>query len=345
MPTKSLALLALPLLVLSAAAHAQHSTPPAPSSPPAPPAAEPAEPTAVPADDDEDRVITEPAPRPLMSGREGQPWSVLLSGDSRLTFRSDVRGSDADVLVSHTGAGVDLDGPLGENLRLGFGVAGEWGYYDFGNGSSIMPAGSDDFDDLFTLSTNLRVTYLIDESWGLTAFGFARAAGESDADVGDSITGGGALVASYAFSKDLRLGFGLGATSRLEDDAIVIPYLSIYWAINDRVRLTSKGLGLLLSADLDEAKRWEIGFRGAFEFRDYRLDDSRPGFRDGVVSDERVPLGVELAWKPVDGLRLTLEGGAVVYQRYEFISGAGDELDDFETDPAPFIGLRVEYRF
>jgi hypothetical protein len=285
------------------------------------------------------------APRPFMAGRPEDAPVVTLNADSRLTFRSDIRGSDADVLVSHTGLGVDIDGPIGEKFRFGAGISGEYAYYDFKNPRSFMPAGSEGFEDLYSVAGSLRGTYFLNESWSLTAIGFVRASGEDDADVGDSITGGGFFVVGYAFSKDLRVGFGLGGTSRLEDDALVIPYISLLWNINDRVRLATEGLSVLLSADLDEAKQWELGLRGAFELRDYRLDDSRPGFRDGVVADERFPIGLELVWKPVDGLRLTLEGGAVVYQRFEFIEDGGDELDDFETDPAPYVGLRVEYRF
>lgn len=285
------------------------------------------------------------APRPLGPGRPDDAPVFTIRADSRLTFRSDIRGTDTDVLVSHSGVGFDVDGPLGDKFRFGASIRGEIGYYDFNNPRSFMPAGEDGFEDLYTLGGTLRGTYFIDDNWNLTGIGFVRAAGESDADIGESITGGGFFVVGYAFSKDLRVGFGVGGTSRLEDDALVIPYISLLWNINDRVRLSTEGLGVLLSADLDEAKNWEFGIRGGFELRDYRLDDSRPGFRDGVVADTRVPVGLELVWKPVDGLRLTLEGGAVVYQRFKFVEDGGDELDDFETDPAPFIGLRAEYRF
>ena len=58
-----------------------------------------------------------------------------------------------------------------------------------------------------------------------------------------------------------------------------------------------------------------------------------------------MPVGLELAWKPIAGLTLAVEGGVAVYQEYEFLNSSGDHISDVNTEPAPYVGLRFEYTF
>lgn len=278
------------------------------------------------------------AARPIEDGP-----SVELDVNWRLSFRSDVRGAETDVQVNHVGVGVTVSGSIEEKFRLIFGVDGEYLNYDFTNGELIMPAGSEPFDDLYGGGLSLAGTYSFEGPWSVTVGGFFRASGESGAEASESIFGGGFAAVGYAFSEGSWVSIGLGSSSRLEDDATVFPYIAVRIPISERVRLESRGLGVAVIATLSE--ELEFALKGAYENRQFRLNDDRPAYREGVLRDTRVPIGAELIWKPLEGLMVSLEGGAVVYQEFEFLTSGGDEISDFETEPAAFVGLRFEYRF
>ena len=58
-----------------------------------------------------------------------------------------------------------------------------------------------------------------------------------------------------------------------------------------------------------------------------------------------MPIGVGVVWTPLPGLSLVVEGGAGVWQEYEVLNERGIKRGEDETDPAPFVGVRLEYRF
>lgn len=271
------------------------------------------------------------------------PTTVRLSVDPRLTFDADVRGEDAGVLVSHNGVDLAILAPVNPDLFITAIIGGEVSFYDWSGSNTIFPGNSESFEDLYSVRVLLAARHRIDGPWHVSLGGIGRAQGEAEASFEDSLTGGGFLAAGYDFSPRSRIDFGVGVFTRLEDDTLVIPYFNIQAQLTERVRIEAPGLGLSLITTIND--QLEFAVKGEVELRDFRLDDSRPAWRDGVIQDLRVPIGVELIWKPLEYLTLALEGGAVVYQEYEFRDASGDELNDIETQPAPFVGLRLEYRF
>src|SRR6185503_2748585 len=95
------------------------------------------------------------------------------------------------------------------------------------------------WDDIHTFRATVLAHYAIDERW--TVFGGPSIAvsGESDADVSDAVTFGGALGATYRFSESLVLGVGFTASTEIEDDARLRPLVIVNWQINDRWSLES----------------------------------------------------------------------------------------------------------
>lgn len=273
----------------------------------------------------------------------GSPVTIVLDVHPRLTFRSDLNGSDADVLVSHNGFGVTISGMVNPDLRLTLNLGGEISYYDWDGSNSVFPGDSDPFEDMYSARVILAARQRVSGPWHAVFGGIGRAQGESDADFSDSLTGGGFLAAGYDIAERAWIDFGVAVFSRLEDDPLVVPYLNFRIPINETVRVEADGLGLGVVAAISD--QLEFAVRGEVEFRDYRLDDSRPAWRNGIVEDLRVPVGVELAWMPAPGLTIAVEGGAVVYQEFEFLDSSGHKLSDVETDPAAYVGLRVKYRF
>lgn len=274
---------------------------------------------------------------------ESSPLKITLSADPRLTFRAEVRDAESDVLVSNNGFDVRGVWTVNPDFRLIFGVGGEVSVYDWDDGEAVMPGGSEPFEDVYSANTLVAGRLTVSGPWAVIVGGLARAQGESDADFGDSVTWGGFVAAGYNFSREAWIDFGVGAFTRLDDDPLVIPYLNLRYPISERVRLEVGGLDAAIVAEMSDTV--EVALRGRVEYRDFRLNDSRPAWSDGIVRDLRVPIGLEVAWKPIGGLTLALEGGAAVYQEYEFLDDDGDHLSDVETEPAPYIGFRIEYTF
>lgn len=78
--------------------------------------------------------------------------------------------------------------------------------------------------------------------------------------------------------------------------------------------------------------------------RDYRLDDEG-SLADGAVSDSRVPVALEVVWSPSPRTSISLTGGVVVWQEFEFRDSDGNELDDRNTDPTGFVGVSARFSF
>jgi hypothetical protein len=274
---------------------------------------------------------------------ESTPVEITFSADPRLTLRADVRDSDSDVLVSNNGFDARIAWTANPDLRIVFGVGGEVSFYDWGGSNAVFPGASDSFEDVYTANFLVVGRQTVSGRWAAILGGLGRVQGESGANFGDSLTAGGFVAAGYNFSESSWIDFGIGVFTRLEDDPLVIPYFNLRLPINDRVRFEVSGLDAAIVAAVSDTV--EVALKGRIEYRDFRLDDSRPAWSNGVVTDLRVPIGVELALMPAPGLTLAIEGGVTVYQEFEFLDSDGDHLSDVETEPAPYIGLRFEYIF
>ena len=177
----------------------------------------------------------------------------------------------------------------------------------------------------------------------MTLGGFSSASWESSADVGNAWSGGGFGVVGFRVSDRLSLGFGAGASSQLEDDPFVFPVVTIEWQITDRLRLENEMLGVRLTFEVND--RLDLYARGAYERREYRLDDGHALIGEGVFRDTRVPLGFGVSWRPVEGLDVGLEAGASLLTELEFETSGGREVEETDADAAPYIALRVRYSF
>jgi hypothetical protein len=273
---------------------------------------------------------------------EQRSFSLSFRPRAEHTFDADLRDSNGSVAVSRAGATLGLAVPLGERTRLLINTDAEFSRYDFSDASDLLPSGRDPLDDAWMVRLSPGVVVGLDETWSITGGAIVEIAAESGADVSDAITYGGFFGARYRWSPTLTTTFGAIAKSRLEDDVIVVPLLGVEWQITDRVVLLNEGLGLKLRADLSE--QWRAGVFARFELRDYRLADDG-ALPDGVLRDQRVPLGLSIEWRPSPSVQVELSGGAVVYQKYTFDDSNGNKVESDRTRPAPFIGLTATFAF
>ena len=100
---------------------------------------------------------------------------------------------------------------LTENMNLDVGVAYEFDHYEFhdtsfGLGSTLNTE---------TLSVTPRFTVALDRHWAVGGAPLLQLSGVSEADAGQTITGGGIANFRYAFDQDHVLGLGVLAKGLL----------------------------------------------------------------------------------------------------------------------------------
>ncbi len=268
---------------------------------------------------------------------------VTLFGEGRLTFRANLRSSPGDVQIWNAGSGASIRFPVGEQWRLNFRVHGEYSNYDFSGATALVPGAADPFDDLYEAGIGVVAHRALSGPWSLTLGAYIRSAGEPGAEFGDTLWGGGFAGIGYRFNESFRLTLGGGFTSRLEDNAEFVPFIAFTWQITERLRLETQGFDLVLTW---EPRTWlDVYAHGSWEYRQFRLDDDRAALPGGVIRDNRFPVGAGVAFKPFDGLRIAVEGGAIVYQEFDVLSSSGNQITDVETEAAAYIMLRIEYQF
>ncbi len=283
-----------------------------------------------------------PSERPSPGAQD--QWNFTLGTEPTFTFRADMDDDAGEVSIIRTDFSADFSGPVGDKLRLSIGLFGGVANYDFEdfNAGGLTDA---PLDDAFETGVTLLAVYSVDERWFVVGRGSIAAGWADDADVGDAVFGTAAGGIGYKFSDTFSLALGGGFITRLEDNAAFLPLVVLNWQISETVSLSTTGVGLKLAAELND--QWSVYLRGGGEFHQYRLDDDAAradGGRGGVLNDTRVPVGVGFEWRPLAGLTLSLEGGAVVWQEYE-LRDNDRRLDEIETDPAAYIGARLSYRF
>lgn len=272
----------------------------------------------------------------------GPGINLTLTPLGEITFSTDLKNSSGSFSVYRGGLKLGVSGAVDEQLRLNLSVSTEASSYHFRNATGIIAGTSKPFNDMNLARISPSAVYAIDNEWAVVVGGLVEFAGEGSADVGDSATGGGFASARYAFSKDFSLGFGVLAVSRLEDSALVVPIVSLEWQITPKVSLASKELGGVLTAKLSD--EWSFFMQAGYETREYRLAEESLQSK-GVLRDRRVPVSAGVRYAPARWLECSLRGGATVWQEFKLDDMDGNQVSKVRSEPAPFIGLALEFRF
>jgi len=231
-------------------------------------------------------------------------------------------------------------------------LAWEGSWYSFDGANTLATAaGGTPWDAVQSIVVTPGASFKLDEHWRVNARFLLQFAGENDADVGDSATYGGILAASYTFSDKFTLGLGVLATSRIEDDVLVVPQLIIDWRPCKEFRLSNfagpeafpGGAGL--EAIWMLADGFELALGSRYTYRRFRLDDSAANAVDGVGTDEGLPMWLRATLRGKCGGRLDLVAGMQLMGSMELADSSGDRLSEVDVESAPFVGLFFSWRY
>lgn len=290
------------------------------------------------------QIAEEDVETPVFRGGDAPSSTrITFRVSERVFFGTDFENESGDVLTSHTDASLAFRSRVTEKLALDIGFGAGYTLYDFGGTPDPLFTSNGALEDAYDMGLRVGGRWTIDETWSVVGGGFGRVGLASGADFDDALVGGGFVAAGYKESGAFSLDIGVLVSSRLEDDPLVVPYIAINWAIDERLTLVTTGLGARLDARLND--EWTAFVRGQYETRAYRLSDDFAPLPGGAVRDEFFPVGVGFRYSPTPSFEIMLEGGVIVARRFEFFDNDENNIRTIETESGAFLGIRFSISF
>lgn len=274
-------------------------------------------------------------------------WGVSLSGGYVHHFQTGIdSGGDFARDTALLQAGLRYAFTTNRSAAFSFGYGLD--HYDFTGASGF--GGADPWSDLHTFRLGGSVLWGIDDRWSVFAIPTVRFQGESDAAVGDSISGGGFVGVTYKFNDRLTIGPGFGAISQIEDDPSYFPMLIIDWRIADKWSLsTGRGLGATLGPGIVLAYQpfdnWTFGVGARYERLRFRLNDRRATASNGVGEDRNLPVYLTAEYSPNPGVSVSAVGGVLTGGELRIDDRNGNRIAESDYDAGGFAGFAFRFRF
>ncbi|MGN6504816.1 MAG: DUF6268 family outer membrane beta-barrel protein [Tepidisphaeraceae bacterium] len=254
---------------------------------------------------------------------------------------TDLGNAGGTINVFRAGATVTASEKFSEQLSGKLAVQGEYSHYGFHNLSAVPDSGTDTFDGEM-IDLRPSINYYINDHLALYGGVLLDASADAGARWGNAFTYGGYIGFNYKVGDGFWIGTGIGFSTELEDNPLVLPLFTASWQFADNWTLSADGLSARLTYKIDDG--WSAFVDGRYVFRQYRLSASDV-IANGAIFDESLPITVGVEYKPTEALSVSASVGSVVYRRVEFWTPGGNQAGADEADPAFFAGLQVSYAF
>lgn len=277
------------------------------------------------------------------------PWLVSVKAESSVLLKTDLE-DDIGTLSSETqGFSLGLTVFPIEDLTLNLSLAGGYTDYHFDDALSLDPRFGDPIDEASSLKLSVSMQWQVTGKWTMLFSASSSGSAEERADFEDSIVYGGLFGASYRLSKQLQIGLGVFARTRLEDDVNVFPIPLIRYELefNEIYKLIiglPDGVKVVASVAKTLSVSAKLGASGALNFQDTRLDNK--GFAPkGILRQTAIPITLGVDWRAHPVLSVNFELGVILYQKLEIDDRNGRSLTDVTAKPQTFLSVSVKLRF
>ncbi len=293
---------------------------------------------------------TEPAPPPDLLAVNLAPPVVpkfrVRLGAFHL-FDADV-DDGGEFSTSSVGLRIDSRWRVYERAAVDFSFGYGWDTYDFSGSGALT--GLDPWDDVHNLSFRAILNWKMNDKYWLFGGPVVGMSAEDGAEYSNAVIAGAQAGVRWRTSEDFNIGIGITAISQVDDDPWVLPLVFFNWNFEENwtLRAGAFDIGSEGGPGLEVAwlfaERWEASLGFMYERRRFRLDDSGVA-PEGVGQLESFGMYGKIAWVFNEQTRAWLTVGSALAGSLRLEDDDGSKISDEDFDPAPFIGLRAEFRF
>lgn len=292
---------------------------------------------------------TVPASTPPRMSRpaEDRKAKAVLGLYSDYEFAADFTDTEGEFSIWRSGIDLTMLFPAFDDSQFAARLGYQRWNFDFIDAVAFDSTSGDPWDGVNKLDLTLTFSQEVSEHWSYVVGATVGAAYADGAEFSDSITVGGLAGATYKFSDKLSIGGGVLVRTAIEDEVTVLPLITIDWKICETLSFsTNPSAGRrFLGLTYQPTDEWSFTGGLAYEFIDFRLDDSNDEFPQGVGRFRRLPVGIEVSYAPSEQVRIGLYGGVVLAQEVTLDDRDGERLQREEADAAPFIGVGLQWQF
>lgn len=298
----------------------------------------------------------DPATDPARASAEAPPTGDRPTLWDRTNFSFTTRGtyhlpadldSEGEISIGRLTSELGFSTLLGDSVFWRLSVGSEFSFYDFDNATGLT-ANGDPFDTTYQYDINTVLNGRLSPTWGWFAGGGLTWAAEAGSSGSDILRGRGFGGFRYTFSDDLAIGAGVGFFTRLEDNELIIPLVTLDWKPGPRSQVETGGLGgaggVGVRYTFRPNQQWDLFGQARWVGREYRLDDDGP-IPEGVARDQRFELAVGARYNVSPNVQFHGRVGVDVFNEIELLDRTGDQISQEDIDPSLVLGAGVTIRF
>lgn len=291
----------------------------------------------------QDPAAPDTTPKPKDSGSSSRVM-YSLEGIASYSFSGSMDDSAGEVDVTRIGAKFGAIIVHDKQWSSFFDASTQYSVYNFeGSLAGFTPGGAEPFDNLYSAGISIGANYAHDDHWTYTGALRVSTGFGDGGEVSESLTYGGVGGFTYGFAPNVRLGLGIVATTRLDDEFTVfpVPIVDVTFEMTDRLRLDIGTLeGVRLGYEVSDT--FEVGLGVSYDYNEYRLGNSGPA-PGGVFRETTVPLMLEGVYVPNPDLEFRLGLSTLLYGDYELDDSNGLSIGDTGVSEDVTLHFGVRY--
>ena len=171
-------------------------------------------------------------------------------------------------------------------------------------------------------------------------------AGETNADAGDSLYGGGIASIAWASSPDMILGIGVLGVSQIENDPIIIPIPVVHWHFAEEWEVSSirrPPASPFVGVDVawePKGSKVDMSLGIGWQLRRFRLDSSSDAsISNGVGEDQSWAAFGTIGYDMTPGIRFDVLFGLTFSEQLSLETATGRQVSSTDVDPNALLGI------
>lgn len=292
---------------------------------------------------DNDQVDTE---EPVTVGEmtKEHPNLTFFAGASR-QFNTTI-DNGGNFSIDRFRAGVGLPLKLNDQYSLVTKFNYQLDSYDFGG----LQAGQPGWHNINTITAAGLLQYRHDQQWMFYGGPVLRMASEGS-DFNQATKLGGAAGVNYIANDKLSYGGGIIVIGQIEENALVLPIITVNWKFADQwalklgmTDLATAGYGLTVAYDLNP--EWQFSFGGQMHKSRFRIHGAGPTV-NGIGQESSFTMTAAATWSPekAKAFSATAFAGIAAGGKIEVNTSNDTQLRNDKYDATPVVGAKATFTF